>query len=239
MPERDLELEATSILVDWGSIRLIGPGRLRLTSDSLQLEATGGEWAVEYPALHGGTWRTGTLTVHGEQGRAIVEAKQGLELVWVQLLERACPVPELARDHRLLGSRRGGSVGAQVRFLGPLLEARKRLEKEPDLESRIAALDAIQLRERVVASLHAIARDAFPASHPDRRALEAELEEVMTGFFRELDAVHVAALTFRDAPESVRFTAWRDWVARVLHAYSLADGAWATAARFLPGPGKA
>ena len=239
MPERDLEVEATSILVEWGPIRLIGPGRLRLTSDLLQLEATGGEWAVEYSALHGGTWRTGTLTVHGEQGRVIVDSKQGLELVWVQLLERACPVPELARDHRLLGSRRGGSVGAQARFLGPLLEARKRLEKEPDLESRIAALDAMQLRNRVVASLHAIARDAFPASHPDRRALEAELEEVMSGFFRELDHVHAAAMTFRNAPESIRFNAWRDWVARVLNAYALADGAWATATRFLPGQGKA
>jgi hypothetical protein len=238
MPERDLEVDATSILVEWGSVRLIGPGRLRLTSDSLQLEATGGGWTAEYPELHGGAWRTGTLTVHGAQGRAVIESKQGLELAWVQLLERACPFPELARDHRLLGSRRGGSVGAQSRFLGPLLDARKRLEKQPDLESRIAALDAMLLRDRVVASIQAIARDAFPASQPDRRALEAELEEVLAAFFRELDSVHAAAAIFHAAPESVRFNAWRDWVARVLHAYALADGAWATAARFLPDPGK-
>ena len=129
-------------------------------------------------------------------------------------------------------------MGAQARLLGPLLEARKRLEKEPDLDSRIAALDAIQLRDRVVASLHAIAREAFPASHPDRRALEAELEEVMAGFFRELDAVHAAAMTFRTVSPAVRFNAWRDWAGRVLNAYALADGAWATAARFLPGQGK-
>ena len=238
MPDRDLDADVTSVLVEWGSVRLIGPGRLRLTSDALRLEATGGDWAVTYPELHGGAWRMGMLTVHGPQGRAVVESKQGLELVWVQLLARACPLPELARDHRRLGSRRGGSIGAQSRFLAPLLDARKRLEKEPDLESRIAALDARQLRDRVVGSIQAIARDAFPASEPDRRALEAELEEVMAAFFNELDSVHAAAAVFHAAPEPIRFNAWREWMARVHHAYALADGAWATAARFLPDPGR-
>ena len=235
MPERDLEVDATSVLVEWGSVRLIGPGRLRLTSDAVTLEASGGTWQASYHELRGAGWRTGSLTVHGDPGRVVVESKEGLELVWVQLLERACPLPELARDHRLLGSRRGGSVAAQTRFLGPLLDARKRVEKQPDLESRIAALDARQLRDRVNAVLQTIARDTFPASHPDRRALEAELEEAMTAFFVQLDSVHEAAAHFRGAPEAIRFSAWREWVARVVHAYALADGAWASASRVLPG----
>ena len=235
MRERDLEVDATSVLVEWGSVRLIGPGRLRLTSDALALDATGGTWQASYTELRGAAWRTGSLTVHGDQGRAVVESKEGLQLVWVQLLERACPLPELVRDHRLLGSRRGGAVSAQTRFLGPLLDARKRIEKEPDLESRIAALDARQLRDRVNAALETIARDMFPASHPDRRALEAELEEAMAAFFRQLDSVDAAAAHFRGAPEAIRFSAWREWVARVMHAYALADGAWASASRFLPG----
>ena len=235
MPERDLEVDATSVLVEWGSVRLIGPGRLRLTSDAVTLEATGGSWQAPYHELRGAGWRTGSLTVHGDQGRVVIESKEGLELVWVQLLERACPLPELARDHRLLGSSRGGSVAAQTRFLGPLLEARKRVEKQPDLESRIAALDARQLRDRVNAALQTIARDTFPASHPDRRALEAELEEAMTAFFVQLDSVDQAAAHFRGAPEAIRFSAWREWVARVVHAYALADGAWASASRVIPG----
>ena len=234
MPERDLEVEATSVLVEWGSVRLIGPGRLRLTSDALELDATGGTWRASYDELRGGAWRTGSLTLHGDPGRALVESKAGLELAWVQLIERACPLPELARDHRLLGSRRGGSVAAQARFLGPLLEARKRIEKEPDLESRISALDANQLRERVNMAIQTIARDTFPASHPDRRALEAELEEAMSAFFRQLSSVHAAAVHFRGAPETIRFSAWRAWVERVVEAYALADGAWASASRFLP-----
>ena len=235
MPERDLEVDATSVLVEWGSVRLIGPGRLRLTSDAVTLEATGGSWQAPYHELRGAGWRTGSLTVHGDSGRIVVESKEGLELVWLQLLERACPLPELARDHRLLGSRRGGAVAAQTRFLGPLLDARKRVEKQPDLESRIAALDASQLRDRMNAALQTIARDVFPASNPDRRALEAELEEAMTGFFLQLDSVDAAAAHFRGAPEAIRFSAWREWVARVVHAYALADGAWASASRVLPG----
>lgn len=236
MPERDLEVDATSVLVDWGPVRLIGPGRLRLTSERIVLEATGGTWQASYDELQGAGWRTGSLTVHGDMGRAAVESKQGLELVWVQLLERACPLPELARDHRLLGSRRGGSVAAQARFLSPLLDARKRIEKQPDLESRIAALDAGQLRDRVNTALQAIAADTFPASHPDRRALEAEFEEAMSAFFSQLESVDAAAAHFRGAPEAIRFSAWRDWVNRVVDAYALADGAWATASRFIPAP---
>jgi hypothetical protein len=235
---RDLDVDATSVLVEWGSIRLIGPGRLRLTSEAIALEVTGGTWQASYDELRGAGWRTGSLTVHGEQGRAAVESNEGLELVWVQLLERACPLPEVARDHRLLGSRRGGSVAAQSRFLVPLLDARKRIEKQSDLESRIAALDARQLRDRVNTALQAIAADTFPGSHPDRRALEAELEEAMSAFFTQLESVEAAATHFRGAPEAIRFSAWREWASRVVDAYALADGAWATASRFIPAPPK-
>ena len=232
---RDLEVAATSVLVDWGSVRLIGPGRLRLTSEAIALDVTGGTWQASYAELRGAGWRTGSLIVHGDPGRAAVESQEGLDLVWVELLERACPLPELARDHRLLGSRRGGSVEAQSRFLGPLLDARKRIEKQPDLESRIAALDARQLRDRVNRALQAIAAETFPGSHPDRRALEAELEEAMGAFFSQLESVEAAALHFRGAPEAIRFSAWREWVNRVADAYALADGAWAVASRFIPG----
>jgi hypothetical protein len=235
MPDRDLEVDATSVLVEWGPIRLIGPGQLRLTSTAMSLDTAGGMWQASYEEVRGASWRTGSLTVHGESGRAAVESKEGLDLAWVQLVERACPLPELVRDHRLLGSRRGGSVVAQARFLGPLLDARKRIEKEPDLETRVALLDAKQLRDRVVAALGNIASDTFPASQPDRRALEAELEEAMTGFFRQLESVDAAATYFRGSPETIRFTAWREWASRVVDAYAQADGAWAAASRFIPG----
>lgn len=236
MRERDIEVDAVSLVVEWGPLRLMGPGVFRLTSEALELEArAGGSVRMAYEELAGGAWRTGSLAVHGGMGSVLVEASRGLEFAWVQLLERVCPLPELARGHRLLGSRRGGSVAAQARFLAPLMQARRRIETEADLEARVAAIEARALRERIAVSLQAIAKDAYPGSHPDQRGLEAELEEAMAPFFAGLDAMESAAAHFRTAPEAVRFIAWREWVAAVSATFALADSGWASAARLLPG----
>jgi hypothetical protein len=234
MPD-EIEVSATSVIVDWGGMQLAGPGTLRLTSDGMIVESTGSKIRATYRELHGGSWKTGALTIHAAPGHAAVEARHGLEHAWVELISRTCPIPELARAHRLLGSRRGGSVDAQARFLAPLLQARKRLEEATDLELRIAAIDARALRDRISASLQAIAKEAYPTSNPDRRGLEAELEDVMAPLFAELDAMESAATHFRAAPEAIRFIAWRRWVYTVENAFAYADTRWADASRLLPG----
>jgi hypothetical protein len=235
MPERDLEVTVGRVILEWGSLRMTGAGQLRLTSDALVIEAAAHDpWQARYADLRGGGWRAGAIIVHGEPGRVILEAPHGLDQAWPFLVARACPLPELARVHRLLGSRRGGAVDQQARFLAPLLQARKRLEDVADLDTRVAALDARALRERLDAVIAGIAQDAYPASHPDRRALEAELEEAMAPLFGSLDSIHSAARDFRNAPEAVRFVAWRDWVAAVARVFALADSGWASAARYLP-----
>ena len=237
MPEPDLEFDASNLLVEWGNFRLIGPGVIRLTSEELVLGANvGGALRTRYEDLQGGGWRTGMLTIHGQEGKAVIESARGLDHAWVQLIERTCPLPELARTHRLLGSRRGGSADAQAKLLAPLLQARKRVEEARDLEARIEALPARALRERVSNALENIARDVYPASHPDRRGLEAELGEALMPFFAGLDALESAAQHFRSAPEASRFVAWRGWVVAVSNAFTLADSGWASAARLLPTP---
>ncbi|HEY5545331.1 MAG TPA: hypothetical protein VIK50_04705 [Gemmatimonadaceae bacterium] len=236
MPEPDIELDVTSVLVEWGTLRFTGRGQLRLTSEALLVEvAAGGVLSAPYAELRGGGWRTGSLTVHGAAGTAVLESARGLEHAWVSLVEHACPLPELTRGHRLLGSRRGGPVDLQARFLAPFLQARRRLEEEADLDARVTTLDAKALRERLDVTLKTIARDAYPSSHPDRRGLEAELEEVMAPFFHGLEEMESAARHFRSAPESIRFMAWRAWVSSALNVFSLADSGWAGAARLLPG----
>ena len=235
MPEPDLDIAAANVRVEWGSLRVDGPGVLRLTSEELLLDvATGGSLRVRYDDLRGGGWRTGVLTVHGDAGNASIESNQGLDVAWVQLVERTCPMPELVRSHRLLGSRRGGSADAQVKFLAPLLQARKRVESGADLETRVALLEGRVLRERVVAALQTIAKDVYPANNPDRRGLEAELDEAMVPFYRGLDALDAAATRFRGAPEPLRFHAWRQWILALSNAFALADSGWANAARLLP-----
>lgn len=237
MPDRDIEVPVTLVKGEWGPVRLTGAGRLCLTSDAVFVEAAGGDTLLApYDELRGGGWRTGALTIHGAQGSAVLEAAQGLDQAWVALVQRACPLPELARAHRLLGSRRGGRVDSQARFLTPLLQARRRIEEEGDLETRVVLFDARTLRERIDAALQVIAKESYPSSHPDRRALEAELEEAMAQLFGSLDAMASAANYFRKAPEAVRFTAWRSWVSTVTRVFTLADTSWASASRLLPPP---
>lgn len=236
MREGDIEIEVTNLLVEWGPHRLIGSGAIRLTSAALKLDArAGGTALVRYDELSGGAWRTGRLAIHGDPGRIVVEAGRDLESAWFELLQRVCPLPELARSHRLLGSRRGGSVHAQSRFLAPLIQARRRMEAEMDLEARVTAIEARVLRERIAASLQAIAREAYPASNPDQRGLEAELEEALAPFFAGVKAMESAAAHFRSAPEASRFVAWREWMSAVSNTFALADSGWAHAARLLPG----
>lgn len=239
MPDADIEVDVASVLVEWGTLRFTGRGTLRLTSEALHLESPGGgSLRARYAELRGGGWRTGALTVHGDAGNVVIESARGLDQAWVSLVERACPLPELARGHRLLGSRRGGSMDAQARFLAPLLQARRRVEEESDLDARVSALDTKVLRERFDTALKTIARDAYPSSSPDRRGLEAELEEAMASFFAGLGAMESAAGHFRSAPEPIRFLAWRDWVSAVSKVFTLADSGWANAARLLPRPVK-
>jgi hypothetical protein len=235
MPDRDLEWDVTSLRVEWGTLHVTGPGRLRLTSDAVTVDVASGETlTAAYSEIRGGGWRTAELALHGAPGTMVFESNRGLQHAWASLLALACPLPELVRDHRLLGSRRGGHVGLQARFLAPLLQARKRLEEEGDLDARVATLDARALRERLATAVQGLAKDVYPASHPDRRALEAELEEALDSLFSGIDAIELAAKQFRDAPEAIRFTAWRRWVSAVSHVFALADRGWANAARLLP-----
>lgn len=239
MPDAaDVEVMVSATAGQWDGQRLTGPARLRLTSDAVLLDASqGASLRARYADLHGAVWRTGALTIHAAAGAATVESPRtgaGLEQAWTTIIARACPVPEVARGHRRLGSRRGGHAAAQARFFAPLLQARRTLEEQPDLEVRVAGFDARLLRERIDSALAAIARDAYPASAPDRRALEAELEESMAPLFAALDGLSRAAGDFRAADEPVRFMAWRRWVAAAGSVFARADSAWSHAARLLP-----
>jgi hypothetical protein len=49
MPEPDVELDLSSMVVEWGTVRLAGPGQLRLTM-ALQLEA-GRDYVARYATV--------------------------------------------------------------------------------------------------------------------------------------------------------------------------------------------
>jgi hypothetical protein len=239
MPDESLHVAVTRIDGSWGAARHSGPARLSLTNEALLIEGPAGESVrLAWIELSGGALRSGALTLHGASGSATLEAQSGLDSAWAALLAHACALPEFARGHRALGSRRGGSPGAQARFLAPLLQARKRLEDERDLDMRVAAFEARTLRERIESALQQIARDAYPDSHADRRALQAELEESMEVLFASLDALGDAGEAYRRAAEHVRFNAWREWVAVAARVFAAADAAWCEAAKLIPNPAR-
>jgi hypothetical protein len=235
-PERDLELALRSVTGHWGPWRFSGPARLRLTSDALVLDSPHGEsFHAAYGDLTGAGWRTDSLVIHGDAGRIQMEAEgAGADRLGVALVTRACPLPELTRSHRRLGSRRGGAPEAQYRFLAPLLQARRRMEDELEPERRIAALDGPALRTRLRDGIESLAQEAYPHSAPDRRGLTVELQEATMGLFGGIARLEEAAQRFTQSDEATRFVAWRAWLDSAIALFRQADSSWVAVARLLP-----
>jgi hypothetical protein len=234
-PDAEVEFMVTTVSGTWGTDRLSGPARVRLTSDAILVDAShGASLRLALAELTGGGWRTGTLTIHGAAGSVSMETTSRLDTAWAALVARSCPIPEFARSHRHLGSKRGGAIAAQSRFLAPLLQMRRELQAETDLDRRVQALSAGLLRDRLQDVLGKLAAEAHPSSAPDRRGLLAELNEAMAPLFGRIDEMEAAARGYAAATEEERFDAWREWVATVMAVYVSADLGWSAAAGLLP-----
>lgn len=237
MPEPLFEVPLRTIAGDWDAALVTGPGALRLTPDAVELMlGNGGQVRIAYGSLSGAGWRTGRLAIHGRSGQLVMEAKDGLDRAWVVLVRHACPVPEFTRGLRTLGSARGGGGHheGQARFFAPLLQARRRLEDEPDLDGRVVAFDASALRDRVLQVLRALAAEAYPSSAADRRAIEAELLDAVEPLLVRLRSLERLAKAWPEADESVRLDVWRSWVESVKAVFMDADHCWSAASRILP-----
>jgi hypothetical protein len=238
----DLDIRLHRIAGTWGQTVLGGPGLLRLREQTLELVTSKGVPIVApYETLSGAGWRTGTLVVHAAAGVMELDGEMGLERAWVVLTSLACPIPEFARALRTFGSRRGaertaGASGAsaQARFFAPLLQARRRLEGEADLDRRLTAFEAHRLAERMTQVLTLLAAEYHPASAPDRRALEAELFEATAPLFAGFDLLKAAEERYRAAGDDQRFAVWRGWTREVAAVFADADRSWRATMPLLP-----
>jgi len=223
----------------WGGVRVDGPARLRLTSDALLLERTqGAPLQAGFAEISGADWRTGSLVIHGDAGRVTMDAESSLEDAWVALVERACPLPEFTRSYRHLGSRRGGPPEVQARILAPLLQLRRQVHEERDLERRVAAIDAQVIRQRLLDAIATLANDSYPGSAPDRRGITVELEEALAPLFEGIERVGTAGERFRASGPDRRFHAWREWVEEASRMFAEADRAWLSATGVIPNSGR-
>jgi hypothetical protein len=237
LPEFPFEVVLPHVKGTWREATIDGAGVLRLGDVTLEIELReGGTLSASYAALSGAGWRTGVLSLHSAWGHVELEGEDGLERAWTALLALACELPEFTRGLRVLGSRRGGNTAAQARFFAPLLQARRRLEDEPDLDRRLLTFDGRVVGQRLSQVLQTLAAECFPNSASDRRALEAELFEATEPLFLRLHGLEGASSRLRAAVDAVRFDAWRSWVAAVAVIFTEADRSWSAATRVLPLP---
>ena len=167
--------------------------------------------------------RAATLVLYLRGGDAL-ELEGGAALTGAG--ERwATRLPELTRDLRTLGTRRVAGE-EHDRFFAPLLDARRAAERGVGWEVQRAAFEPVVLRRALEQAVAAFAASRHPASAPDRRALEAELEEYLACVLSALTVVEEAGARLAGAEARRRLVAWRDWAAAVRGVFVEADRCW-------------
>lgn len=144
---------------------------------------------------------------------------------------------EMTRGLRSLGARRRGTSvgGEQSRFFAPLLKARRVVEKSRSGRGSdpLAAFDGEALGTALASAIAELARERYPASAPDRRALEAELEECAEPLLLGMTSIIGAANGVRRAPDDSRLVHWRSWSREVRALFERADRCWCAMAPVL------
>ena len=141
----------------------------------------------------------------------------------------ACTLAEQTLALRAFGSPRAGAGAEHDRFFAPLLDARRGAERAGSALERVAAFDAPVMTRRLGDALAAFAAERFPESPPDRRALEAELRDLVEPVFARLASLDAAGRAVREGGDDVRFARWRDWAVAVRELFAAADAAWLAA----------
>lgn len=230
-----LAFRAASAVGRWRGRTLAGAVTLFLEQDEVvvRLEASGDELVTPLRALSGAAWRAGVLSLHLPDEALELSDGEALDRAWYALSQRACAVPEVARNLRALRAEDHRHAVARERFFAPLLQARRRLEGEEPVDWRVAGFGADTLTERLRATLAALALERHGERAPHRRALEAGLLDACEALFAQLQRVAEGGRAVHDADDARRFTEWREWAQEVRTLFALADRAWGTIADVL------
>jgi len=142
-------------------------------------------------------------------------------------------LPELMLSLRSFGSRRGvpnesGSLDAeQERFFAPLLDGRRTAAQAISRPQVVAAFDSRQIAALFDAAVREFAAARFATQAPARRALEAELFEIMEPL---RDSLTVLASLAERIPFGQNALAgdeeWTLWLAQLRVVFRVADAIW-------------
>ena len=206
---------------------LDGEVSLDVLEDALAMAGGGREARIRIDRLDGLVWDAPRLMLHLHGGDVLeLSGDPRLQLVGDELSRAVYAFPEITRTLHGLGSRRGRPGSDHDRFFGALLHARRLAEDGDRLEVRLAAFDAAALRAGIERTLGEMAAERFPESPPDRRALEAELQESAERLLLSLDALADAARTVLASEGATRFAAWRAWTRAARRVFEHADRCW-------------
>ena len=142
-------------------------------------------------------------------------------------------LPELMLSLRSFGSRRGspnesGSLDEeQARFFAPLLDGRRTAAQAISRPQVVAAFDSRRLAALVDATVREFAAVRFATHAPARRALEAELFEIVEPL---RDALTVLASLAEAIPfgqsTPVADEQWTIWLTQLRVVFRVADASW-------------
>ena len=211
-----------------GGASIRGPATIVVDDDAVVLRGEFGETIIAMSILEGMSYRDGRLTMY-LRGGDVVEATGSARLAALarEIVVQVCTLPELTRPLRALGSRRGRLGIDHDRFFAPLLTARRRGERASDRQGRLRAFEGASIRTALESAIADFAKARFPRRAPDRRALEAELQELAAPLMTSLDALDVyAGRATEEDSETTTFVRWRSWCGAVQEVFERADRCW-------------
>lgn len=232
LPDDDLAFEVTvrgtvrGREIDERRVAVVDGGALRLA----RLGEPDRAARIPVSRLDGVHLDAGTLTLRFSSGDVLeLTGSHRISEIAAAMDAAAFDIGELTRALRGVGSRRARPGSDHDRFFGPLLRARLAAAGATSPEARVSAIDATALGEEMAQLVAALAADRHPDEPPDRRALEAELGELLDEMTLSLQPLQAAAAAFRAAPHAQRYAAWRTWVAALRVTFVEADRAWLAA----------
>ncbi|AHG90091.1 hypothetical protein J421_2554 [Gemmatirosa kalamazoonensis] len=225
----------------------IGPATMRVEPERRVVLArtTGRDVEVRYARIVGVAVTRGAdgllVVLHLVNGGALrltaAGAPESFDAEAARLVADVFSLPELMRGMRAYGAGRALPGSDHDRFFAPLVEPLRALRASHERALgagataapwRVAeSVGATRAAAEIRAALGALAASRYPASAPDRRALEAELLDETEPLFAALDELTAAAQRLGVASERDRVAAWRAWCSALGATFVAADRCWA------------
>ena len=227
----------THLAVVRASVRVVGIVRGReinaladvsLDGDSIVLTwAAATPWRLSVDGLDGVAAGPTQLSLYLASGDVLeLAGDDSLRAVAVQVVERACTMPELTRGLRALGSLRGTPGAAHDAWFAPLLAARRAVHGVTDAKRQLALIDAGELARAMERAMQELAALTAPGDAARQRAIEAALEEESQGMFLAFARLALSADTLSGSASDTLFVDWRRWVGALQDVFTAADEAW-------------